>query len=185
MKRSAFRLPRRLCTPRQPARRQHFDKVCLGRCRIGEFRQHPAKVLAHVGSCSLGAGDHRHDRGDFRAALLAAEVHPVLPSQGDRAHLILTRCARPAGCLRQSISASLRFAPVVVDLDASIAGVHHQFVPLAKGVVAGFPQLAGGRTRLRTLTISSRSVSILVSVHHGDDPMKTQNSEVIGNLEDK
>ena len=64
--------------------------------RIGEPGQDAGKVFAQVESLALGAGDHGHDSSDFRATVLAAEVHPVLPPEGDGAHAV--------------------FAPIVIDL---------------------------------------------------------------------
>ena len=85
-----------------------MDLVC-GKAAVGEFLQAVAEIEADVEIGALGAGEHGHDGGDGRAAFLGAQMHPVLTAEGDRAHAVLTRFARPAGSLS---AVHLRCAPV-------------------------------------------------------------------------
>ncbi len=74
------------------------DLVC-GKAAVGEFLQTVAEIEADVEIGALGAGEHGHDGGDGWAAFLGAQMHPVLTAEGDRAHVVLTRAACPAGSL--------------------------------------------------------------------------------------
>jgi hypothetical protein len=85
-----------------------MDLVC-GKAAVGEFLQALAEIEVDVETGALGAGDHGHDGGDGWAAFLGAQMHPVFTVEGDRAHTVLTRSARPAGSLS---AVHLRCAPV-------------------------------------------------------------------------
>ena len=85
-----------------------MDLVC-GKAAVGEFLQAVAEIEADVEIGALGAGEHGHDGGDGWAAFLGAQMHPILTAEGDRAHAVLTRSARPAGSLS---AVHLRCAPV-------------------------------------------------------------------------